>query len=157
VDILTNLHAMVVHFPIALLITSVVLQAASLHPKLTASMRPAALFSLVLGTIGAAASVLTGPEDNARGITNLVRVHERWAQLTTLLFIALTVIQMWSAWRRKRQSAAQAVALLVVSAIGLGMLAYTGLVGGQMVYEQAIGVRRDGQLIVQPKAGFGRN
>ena len=150
-DFLTNLHGMVVHFPIALLITSVVLEAAAMYPKFSDSLRPAALITLLLGTAGAAAAVITGPEDNARGISHLGQVHQQWAQATLLVFGLLSLIRLWSLWRKQRLAGWRGTALLAVSVIGLGMLEYTGLLGGKMVYEEAIGVRRDGQLIVPPK------
>lgn len=156
-DFLTQLHGMAVHFPIALLSVAVLLQVLALHPRLTKVLESSVLITLVLGTLGAGLSVLSGPEDNARGVSQIMHAHERWAQLTLLLFAVITVVKLWGAVRSAPWSRTRAMALLLASLVGFGMLTYTGLLGGQMVYEEAVGVNRNGALVAPPSRGFRGN
>lgn len=152
-DQFTDLHAMVVHFPIALLFVSVGLEAASLHPKLRSHLSVAALITLVLGTIGAAVAVFTGPEDNARGVTRLMHVHEQWAQSTLILFGVLVLWRLFTVWKRREHTGVAAVGFVLLGLVGLGMLGYTGYLGGQMVYREAVGVQRNGAMVAPPVRG----
>lgn len=150
-DPLTNVHGMIVHFPIALLFVSFLLEVLALIPKYQAALRPAALVTLVIGAIGGMASVLSAPEDNARGVTMLMHTHEQWAHYTMFIFGALVVWRLWLLWRKRSFSGVQVIAYLLIAAVGLGTLTYTGYLGGKMVYDEAIGVKRDGKMVVQPK------
>lgn len=154
-NMMTDLHGMVVHFPIALLFVGVGLELLALHPRLRSFLSPAALVTLVLGAVAAAVAVATGPDENARGVTNLVHTHEQMAQITLVLFGLLALWRLWLLWRKQPLTGANAVAYLLVACIGLGTLTYTGYLGGQMVYRQAIGVQRNGQLIVPPQPRHG--
>jgi uncharacterized membrane protein len=150
VDPLTDLHGMIVHFPIALLFVSVGLEAAALYPRLRPHLNMAAFVTLLLGTIGAAAAVFTGPEENAPGVTRLMHTHENWAHLTLIVFGVLSVWRLWSLWRRKEHAGIAAVAFVALGAVGLGMLGYTGWLGGQMVYQEGVGVQRNGTPVAPP-------
>lgn len=140
-------HGMLVHFPIALLFTSVALEIAALVPRLR-SLAPAALATLVLGAIGAVAAVVSGPEP---GGTNLMGSHHNFAHLTLILFGALAVARLWLVWKRRPLTRTLLSGYLLLAVVGLAMLGYTGYLGGRMVYEQAIGVQRNGVPVVPPQ------
>ena len=155
VNFMTEFHAMVVHFPIALLFTSFAFELAALYPRWRPYLSPAALVTLLLGTAGSALAVLSGPEDNARGVSQLSRLHESWARYTLFFFLALAAWRLWLLWRRRGSELVTrtAIAYLLLAAAGLGLLTYTGFLGGRMVYTEAIGVSRDGKLVAPPVAG----
>lgn len=155
-DPLTNLHGMVVHFPIALLFVSVGLELLALAPKWRGSLQPAALVTLLVGALGAFFSVVTGPEDNARGVTQLMHTHESWAKISMLIFGALAIWRLILAWRKKTVTGPAVAIYLVAAAIGLGSLGYVGYLGGKMVYEEAVGVQRNGVLVAPPTQRFQR-
>lgn len=146
----SHLHGMVVHFPIALLFVSVGLEAAALYKPWREKLQPAALVLLVLGTISAAAAVVTGPEENYRGVSALGRIHEQWAQITLFWFGLLTLWRLYLFFRHRMLAARSLAVYLVLGALGVGMLGYTGYLGGTMVYEQAVGVRQGGRLVAPP-------
>lgn len=148
---LTEAHGMVVHFPIALLFATVALELAALHPKLRAGLRPAALVTLVLGALGAVVSVMTGPDQNASGVTQLVHTHEQMADLTMIIFGALALWRLWLLWQRRPLTRGLVAVYLVVACIGLGALTYAGWLGGKMVYTEAVGVQRGGVPVAPPQ------
>lgn len=149
---LTQLHALTVHFPIALLFASVALELAALYPRWQQALRPAALVTLILGAVGSVAAVLTAPEDNGRGVTQLMRTHEQWARIAMIAFVALALWRLFLVWRRRPFTGVQVAAYLLAAAFGLGALGYTGYLGGKMVYEEAVGVQRNGLPVAPPRA-----
>jgi uncharacterized membrane protein len=155
VGLQTHLHGMIVHFPIALLFTSVLLELLALHRPWQERLRMAALITLVLGTLGALAAVITGPDEMARGVTELGETHEHFAQVTLALFALLTVWRVGLLWLKRAFSGAQVIAYVVLACVGVGLLGYTGFLGGTMVYEKAVGVRVNGQLVQPPTRGHG--
>lgn len=141
---------MVVHFPIALLFVSVGLEVAAVYKPWREKLQPAALVTLVLGTAAAAAAVVTGPDENYRGVSALGRIHENWAQITLVWFGLLTLWRLYMLYRQQALDGRRLTTYLILGAVGLGMLGYTGYLGGTMVYEQAVGVRIDGHLVAPP-------
>lgn len=147
----TELHGMVVHFPIALLFVAMGLELVALYGPWRERMRPAVLVTLVLGTLGAAAAVATGPDENLRGIA-IGHTHETMAKLTLLIFAVLTAWRLLNTWMEQSQQGLQQIAFLVVGLIGLSILSYTGWLGGQLVYQHGAGVKVNGQLVAPPPA-----
>ena len=146
----SHLHAMVVHFPIALLFISIGLEVATLYKPWREKLQPGALVMLVLGTAAAAAAVATGPDENYRGVSALGRIHENWAQITLVWFGLLTLWRLYMLYRQQPLDGRRLAAYLILGAVGLGMLGYTGYLGGTMVYEQAVGVRVGGRMVAPP-------
>lgn len=152
-NLMTELHGMVVHFPIALLITSVALELLALHPRLRPHLETAALILLILGAAGTLVAVATGPENNARGVSQLIRAHQNWADATAWLFSLLALFRLIMLWMKRPVVRVWAAAYLLVALLGIGMLSYTGWLGGHMVYTEAIGVSRNGQPVAPPVRG----
>lgn len=135
------LHPMIVHFPIALLITSVLFDAASKIFKRD-SLRDGALWLLVLGLIGGIAASIAGDfaEEAAEkaGIAeSLIETHETLAFVTMGIFGVLLV---WRLFLRNNFTAQLFAIYLFVAAIGVGTLSATGYYGGDLVYEHGAGV-----------------
>jgi uncharacterized membrane protein len=143
----SHIHGMVVHFPIALLFSSVALELLALYKPWQDKLRAAALATLILGTLGAAASVMTGPDEMLRA-SPIGHTHENFADLTLITFGLLSLWRIVLLIRKRSMSTAVAGAYLVLCCVGLGLLGYTGYLGGSMVYDQAVGVRTNGQLVV---------
>lgn len=149
-DLFTHVHGMVVHFPIALLLVSVVLELAALNPKWQTALKPAALVTHALGFLTAVAAVITGPEEDFRGVSTLGGAHETAAQVTTLIFGLLLAWRLWQQYKRQTFSRAAMTTYLVLSVVAALLLGYTGYLGGQMVYTQAVGIRHNGELVAPP-------
>lgn len=148
----TDLHGMMVHFPIALLFVAVGLELLALYAPWRERLRPAVLVTLVIGTLGALGSVATGPDRYLRGIA-IGSIHERMAKITLLIFVVLTAWRLFSVWRKRPESLLSTALFLVIGLIGLGTLSYTGWLGGQLVYQYGAGVKVNGQLVAPPAPG----
>ncbi len=135
------LHPMLVHFPIALLITSVLFDAVGAMWK-RETFREGALWLLVLGLAGGVAAAVAGDmaEEMAEkaGIAeSLIETHETLAFATLGLFGLLMV---WRLWLRNHFTRSTMTAYFLAAAIGLGLLSATGHFGGDLVYEHGAGV-----------------
>ena len=135
-----SVHPLVVHFPIALLLTSVVLDVAALVFRRPVLHRPA-LWNLTLGTMGAGAAVLTGlrAEDVAKHsyeIWQVMELHKRLGFSTLILGL------MSASWRlvKRDQLTPRARALTMLLAIAMSAtLTWGAHLGGRLVYEFGVG------------------
>ncbi|MFY9270657.1 MAG: DUF2231 domain-containing protein [Candidatus Manganitrophaceae bacterium] len=135
------LHPMLVHFPIALLFTSVFFDFLAMITKRD-SFRQSGFWLLILGWAGGLAATLSGSwgEDAAEKIgvsETAIELHESFAIATLVVFAVLLLIR-W--WRDVRPSLQKNVVYTVVAVIGLGLLATTGFLGGDLVYRYGAGV-----------------
>ena len=147
-----SLHPLIVHFPIALLMTATSLDALALAVKRPALHR-IALWNLALGTLGAAAAVASGlqAEDVAKHsfeIWQVIELHKRLGMTT--LILGLMVVS----WRlSKRDQLSRHVRRLTVAAmlVMTATLSIGAYLGGRLVYEFGVGSRAHG-----PQEGPGR-
>lgn len=133
-------HPLVVHFPIALLLTSVGVDLAALGLR-RPNLHRIALWNLSLGVVGAGAAVLTGlqAEDVAKHsfeIWQVIELHKR------LGFSTLILGAMSAAWRLARRdqltTRARAATLLLALAM-TATLTWGAYLGGRLVYEFGVG------------------
>ena len=133
---------MVVHFPIALLLTAVGLDLAALLLKRPWLHRPA-LWNLALGTSGAGVAVLTGLRASAVTkhsfeIWQVMELHERLGMTTFIL--GLMVVS----WRLVKRDHLTARARMVTSLLTIALactLVWGAHLGGRLVYEFGVGGR----------------
>jgi uncharacterized membrane protein len=137
---LTHLHPAITHFPIVLLIASVLLD---LYGRWQPGLRRTAWITLLLGTLSAIPAVITGiiahfPYENTAVIESIER-HEQLGLLTTTIFIGLTA---WR-WRSRRgnSDASASWPYLALGVAGLLVLTVTGMTGGNLVYNLGVGVK----------------
>jgi len=145
------LHPIIAHFPVALLLTSVSLDALGVGFR-RASLTQAGFSTLVGGGVGAALGALTGPEGSVRDAAaiGVLHRHELFAALTILLCLVLIGLRLW----RVRGLAGAGVALYLTLAVALVVtLTLTGYYGGQLTYEHGVGVARV-QQAGAPAAGL---
>lgn len=144
---LRTLHPMLVHFPISLFWT------AALFELLYVLLRrdwlgKAGLTLLTLGLLAGAAAGIAGvlseryvlPHLTPAQLSLLSR-HKHMAELSVAAFGAAWLVRVLGGLRRQgplagRPLAAYSALLLV----GLGLISYTGYLGGTMVYRQGIGI-----------------
>lgn len=135
-----SFHPLIVHFPIALLLTATALDLMATLMK-RPNLHRVALWNLGLGTLGAATAVLTGlqAEEVAKHsfeIWRVLEIHERLG-ITTLL-LAIMVL----AWRlthrdhltRRARLLTLGVMLVMCTTVSIG-----GYLGGRLVYEFGVG------------------
>lgn len=137
----SHLHPMLVHFPIALLFVSVALDA---YGRLTDSktFAPAAYLLLALGVGSGILALIAGNfaeevAEEAGVPESLIESHETIATVTLAIFGALLLYRFV---RRYMDQPDLDRAYLVAAFLGLGSLAATGYLGGQLVYQHGAGV-----------------
>ena len=138
----THLHAMVIHFPIALLIVGFLSELSGLILK-KEFFKKSAFYLLILGSLGIITAYFTG---NAAGegieegaLKNAIELHEQaavislWlAVITAISYLVIIITKYPKAWAR-------IVSLLIFTAL-IVSLARTGYLGGQLVYKHGAGV-----------------
>ncbi len=152
---MTPLHPMVVHFPIALLVTTVVFEALGYFLKKD-ELRKAGVYTLVLGLAGAVAGVMTGSVqlENIEAATGTeefgaISAHMRFGYLTILIFTAYLLVRL---------RAKAVLPTLAIGAVGLVAVYLTGHSGGRIAYDPNVRALLFGPAQVDtglPAAGAG--
>lgn len=138
------LHPVVVHFPVALLVTGFFVDLAGRILRKD-WLGHAALLLLVLGALGTVAATQTGDaaEDEILQTPALheeLEEHEEGGKRTMWLFLALAGARAGLTWWRKFTPLAGWIALLVWAG-GLVLLFETAHHGGRLVYRHGAGVQ----------------
>jgi len=138
----THLHAMVVHFPIALLLVGFLADIIGLFLS-KAIFRQFAFYLLILGTAGVVAAFLSG---NAAGegleegsLGKAMNLHQQAAQTTLWLTMAALLFRIAGELLRRNYRWLRVIAFLcfALSTLAVGR---TGYLGGQLVFKHAAGV-----------------
>ncbi|MEO8588800.1 MAG: DUF2231 domain-containing protein [Flavobacteriales bacterium] len=138
----THLHAMLVHFPIALLIVGFLFQLIGLF-RANTFYRKAALYLLVLGALGTVATYLSG-DQAGEGIEDgpleaPMDLHEDAATFTLWLTVATGVFFVALALLKYTRTWTTVIGTILFAAV-VGGIARTGYLGGQLVYQHGAGV-----------------
>ncbi len=138
----THLHAMVVHFPIALLIVGFLFEVISFFYKKD-FFRQSAFYLLILGMLGTVASYLAG---NAAGegmeegaLSKAMELHEQAATISLWLTIITTLVYTVNYFFKFNKSWLKIIAVLLFAGVIIS-IARTGYLGGQLVYKHGAGV-----------------
>ena len=138
-----HLHAMFIHFPIALLIVGFLAEVISLFSKKEFFKR-AGFYLLLLGTLGTIASYFTG---NAAGegieegpLEKVIELHEQAAVITLWLTIITAIVYGIIFIFQYRQRWLKIISIILFAAV-IGSIARTGYLGGQAVYKHGAGVQ----------------
>lgn len=147
---LPNLHAALVHFPLAVLPLAAGFDLACLLRRRTWLDRVATLL-WALGALVAWAAVAAG-ERAADAFTAVpprvqpaIGEHSDWAHWTLYVFAGVAVARLVLWWRDRRTARPSAMPVrwlvLVAALVGLWLLVETAEHGGMLVYEHGLGVR----------------
>jgi uncharacterized membrane protein len=139
-------HPLLVHFPIALVLsaTALLLAARLLRSEsLAGTAATVGTWNLCLGAVAALFALGSGLGavlnlDVSAAARAAISVHVKWAMLTTLLLVLLAVWRGAGSASRSRPSWIFLVVLLAASAA----LSFTGYRGGKNVFEYGVGVRK---------------
>jgi len=139
----THLHAMVVHFPIALLIVGFLSELIALfyHKSFFSN---AAFYLLLLGTAGTVVSYLAG---NAAGegmeegsLGKAMELHEQAATVVLWLTIVTAAVYLGFYFFKYRKTWAKMLGIILFSVV-IAAIVRTGYLGGQLVYKHGAGVQ----------------
>jgi uncharacterized membrane protein len=137
-----HLHAMVIHFPIALLIAGFFSELISLFSS-KQFFKNASFYLLILGTIGAIIAYISGSyagDGMTDGILqDPMELHED-AALVTLFLAIITTLSRAAMYYFKYQKAWAQWASFFLFAILIGYVARTGYLGGQLVFKHGAGI-----------------
>lgn len=138
----THLHAMVVHFPIALLLVGFLFETISFFYK-KEFFRQSAFYLLILGMLGTVASYLAG---NAAGegmeegaLSKAMELHEQAATISLWLTIITALVYAAIYFLKYKRTWLRIIAVLLFAGV-IGSIARTGYLGGQLVYKHGAGV-----------------
>lgn len=146
------LHPAIVHLPIALVVFSVVADLIGSWTR-SASLRAAGFWALAAAAPAAIAAVAAGYYDMNRAtlsaeLDGVIHLHVRtgWA-----LMIALVLLALWR-WRIGLEPKGWKGGVYTVAAIGmLGLVAFQGWYGGEMVFAYGASVAATGQGVEPAK------
>lgn len=139
-----NIHPLIIHFPIVILILTVVFQFLALTVK-----RPKWIeFSYIALLVGIVSLIVTYFSGRLAVDTvllpakaNLIMNNHADLALWTLayfIFLGLFILLLWKMGQLKNNTVA--IIIVILGATGVGMLAKTADYGGQLVYRYGVGV-----------------
>lgn len=136
-----DLHPVFSHFPIALLLVSVMLD---LLARRWPSLGQTAWITLLIGTLGTLPSIVSGviahfPYESAGGaLLGHIERHQFLAFAAGTIFIGLSI---WR-WRglRRGSDVSHSWLYALVSIVGAAVLLLVGMTGGDLVYDYGVGV-----------------
>ena len=138
-------HPMVVHFPLALIITAaaMLLLARCSRGSMAEALAVAGTWNLCLGAIAALFAIGTGMAavldlHLAVAAKEAVSIHVKWALFTS---VALLLVAVWRGAGNAQNSRPSWLFLLVLLAATAALIE-TGYRGGQNVYRFGVGVER---------------
>lgn len=138
----THIHAMLIHFPIALLMTGFLSEVIALFSKKD-FFKHAAFYLLLLGALGASAAYISGSyagEGIEEGPLEIpMELHENAALLTLWLSIITAMFRVVVYYFKYNRTWTKWVGILLFTTL-IGAITYTGYLGGQLVYAHGAGV-----------------
>ncbi|MCB1057904.1 MAG: hypothetical protein KDD11_20575 [Acidobacteria bacterium] len=146
---LPNLHPAVVHFPIALAPVALLFDLMALAQRSRRSEWIRAANAVwVLAALGALVAFWAGGEAEDSLTTGLsaaaharIENHSEWASATLWAFGSIAVLRLiLSRWFEK--STWKLVIVAALGLVGVGLVAYTADLGGDLVYRHGIAVER---------------
>ena len=145
-DYLPNVHPLLIHFPIVLLVLGVLVDVVALATAQRKAIRDLATVLIVLGALSLVPTYLAGRQA-ADLVTSpfartdaLLSEHADAAWLTLWAFLGIATLRVAVAWRGRLGGKLHG-ALVVMGAAGLFLLVETADHGGQLVYDLGVGVR----------------
>lgn len=134
-------HALLNDLPAALLVVAVLFDLVAAARK-RESLAWAGIWTLWAGVIGGWAAVVAGELaegalEHGTAIHQLMEKHEKIGLMTMSLF---TVVLIWKMVRRFQLPTQELAITRFLSVIGLAGLAWTGILGGRLMFEHAAGI-----------------
>ncbi len=143
-NIIPGWHPMVVHFPLALVVTAAAFLAAARlvrQERLAATLATVGTWNLCLGAVTALFALGTGLAavlhlNVGTAVHQAISLHVRWAIFTSL---ALLLVAVWRGGGSAQESRPSWLFILVLLGVTAALMV-TGYHGGQNVYRYGVGV-----------------
>jgi len=138
----THLHAMIIHFPIALLMVGFLSELIAIFIK-NDFFKNAAFYLLLLGALGAIAAYVSGNyagdgiEEGPLKIP--MELHEQAALISLWLAIITALFSVLIYYFKIQNSKAKWAGILLYALLAVAV-ARTGYLGGQLVFSHGVGV-----------------
>jgi len=140
---ISHFHPMIVHFPVALIITGFFAEVMSLFfNKKEPCLSKLGFYLMILGTLAAVAGYLTGEfftNEMSGAAGELKEKHELFAKITMFVMIAASLIRIFLMWKKKEKGQMKWV-VFALYFIATGTVGYAGFLGGSLVYNFLIGI-----------------
>ncbi|MDQ6916602.1 MAG: DUF2231 domain-containing protein [Pseudomonadota bacterium] len=130
------IHAMLIVFPVGLLIFSLICDLISLNSAAPANWVMVAFYTMVGGFIGALAAAVPGLVDLLSLTDRAIKKTAITHMSINLVVVALYAVNIWM----RVGSGTNSGTPLVLSLVAVAMLAVSGWLGGKMVHEAGVGV-----------------
>lgn len=143
------IHPMLVHFPIALLITACALDSVLLLFKKDLTSRQClpmiALSALLLGTLSAGIAAIFGDIALDKAISlgfpsGPLETHETLALITITVFSFHCLLRLLAVWRRHPLQGSRGWISLLPGMVGVVLIVFTAYYGGELVYHFGVNV-----------------
>lgn len=139
-----NIHPLLVHFPIVLLIAAVLFDTIGLVFKKLKWLEKSALLLYVVGTIAIIVTYFTGQSaadsiDIPSKAIPAVTDHADWAEITLWFFIVFSIVRLSTGLWIKSAKQAFTVVIVIIGFIGIYLLYLTGDHGAKLVFGYGLG------------------
>ena len=139
-----NIHPLVIHFPIAFLISAF---ACELLGRFLNQdyLKKTAKWTLLLGTLTLAIAAFTGwlghkTVAHSESSYTLIEQHQRLGFITLGIFVFLVVLRFIVLPKMKKKKIL-IMLMLIINLVGIGVLTWGSHLGGRLVYELGVGVQ----------------
>lgn len=145
-----HIHPVLVHFPIVLIYTLVIIDIAALAGSNSITMRSGvgtiSTFVAVAAGLFAIATWLFGgialDHAEAAGFSNdIAEIHESLGTISAFILLSWSIIR-FALWVRNRELGTLALAIPAIEIAGAALVTVTGYYGGKLVYELGVNVTK---------------
>lgn len=151
-EVFSHIHPIMVHFPIALIIVATcydfihVIKDRTLSPK-------KGIWLWLIALVSAWIAIGTGPEDDARGNTNVFEYHSTLADVTAFIALLVVALRLFFIVKKKQFLRFSLIIYCILSLVCTVSILSVGYFGGKMVYDQGVGVKIHGKYVNPPVPG----
>ncbi|MGD9993698.1 MAG: DUF2231 domain-containing protein [Salinivirgaceae bacterium] len=137
------LHPIIVHFPVALIISALLFAVLALVIKTNGEkFKEVFKWNLFLGSFASVIAIMTGLLEEKTLVHNdaiheILKVHELLGYITTGIFV---VLSLWLIIRNSALKGIEIKLIILILFSSVVIMAYSAHLGGKMVYEQGAGV-----------------
>ncbi len=140
-----NLHPLVIHFPIVLMMTAAVVDLVDVVFARSSWLRAATTTLYVAGAVSAVVAFLTGVQAGSTvlipGLAHPVLIaHRTWALATMACCVVVAVLRLAMLRGEGARSRPRRILLLAIGLIALALIQQTAERGARLVYEFGTGV-----------------